>query len=166
MYGRRRASPDLLSSTCCICSNRADQAAFSGKWGSSRYPDRLNFWPIDKNFWLRPWASAAILFECVGLFFKFWHNVSRHHLIVIVFFMTIVACTSFYLFKCPNTDRCIETIFVCDDNNDCGDWSDEANCAGEHIIVINCCIYSCLLISWPTFTLLSLPLCLECYNRP
>jgi len=23
-----------------------------------------------------------------------------------------------------------------------------------------------LLISWPTFTLLSLPLCLECYNRP
>jgi len=23
-----------------------------------------------------------------------------------------------------------------------------------------------LFISWPTFTLLSLPLCLECYNRP
>jgi len=37
------------------------------------------------------------------------------------------------------------------------------------IIVLYCTVFYFILFyftSWPTFTLLSLPLCLECYNRP
>jgi len=40
-----------------------------------------------------------------------------------------VACSEDQrLYKCPNTGRCIKASYVCDGNNQCGDWSEELNC--------------------------------------
>ena len=41
-------------------------------------------------------------------------------------FSIAVGCTDIE-FTCPN-EQCIPIRWVCDDDNDCGDFSDEANC--------------------------------------
>jgi len=43
-------------------------------------------------------------------------------------FVMYVACGEDQ-FKCHNTGRCIRTSWICDADNDCGDWSDEQNCS-------------------------------------
>jgi len=39
-----------------------------------------------------------------------------------------VVCTE-NQFLCANTGRCIAAGYVCDGDNDCGDFSDEQNCS-------------------------------------
>jgi len=46
-----------------------------------------------------------------------------------------VACTEDQ-FKCENTGRCIPASWICDDENDCGDYSDERNCSKMSIYII------------------------------
>ena len=45
-----------------------------------------------------------------------------------VVFYDCVACEASGVYKCPGTDRCILAEYVCDDDNDCGNWADERNC--------------------------------------
>ena len=33
-------------------------------------------------------------------------------------------------FECLRTAQCILAVYQCDGDNDCGDWSDEEDCAG------------------------------------
>ena len=49
-----------------------------------------------------------------------------------------VACREDRFEKCPNTGRCILASYVCDDYNDCGDWSDELNCSEFFFCLSNC----------------------------
>jgi len=44
------------------------------------------------------------------------------------FLYDCAVCNTSDLFKCPNTDRCIQASYVCDGDNDCEDLSDELNC--------------------------------------
>lgn len=57
-------------------------------------------------------------------------------------------------FSC-SSGMCIRLSWMCDGDNDCRDWSDEANCTGKHVDVTN---------SLPLQTLL--PCSLRCYKIP
>jgi len=37
-------------------------------------------------------------------------------------------CKNFKLFNCPHTGRCILKTYLCNGENECGDWNDEENC--------------------------------------
>jgi len=39
-------------------------------------------------------------------------------------------------FQCKNTGRCIPGRWVCDNANNCGDWSDEQNCSEWWILAL------------------------------
>jgi len=39
-------------------------------------------------------------------------------------------------FKCVSSGRCIPASWICDTDNDCGDWSDERNCGELYFIII------------------------------
>ena len=42
----------------------------------------------------------------------------------------LVQCSSTE-FKCADGRKCIPSSYLCDDDNDCGDNSDESNCPGK-----------------------------------
>ena len=91
------------------------------------------------------------------------------HILVTFHFYQILSSTSY--FYCVGYSCCVLSTWILNVRSICIAYE----YGYEHYIALHKTFIvrnhtettdCALLISWPTFTLLSLPLCLECYNRP
>lgn len=81
------------------------------------------------------------LLTCVFLFYESWSLwAAKCHKCFVVGIRT---CRSGYS-RCQN-NRCVETTRLCDDINDCGDGSDEANCSCVASTHFQCAAGPCIL---------------------